>query len=65
MEKGKVKFYNEEKGFGFITDHATGQDFFTHISGLKSEVKEGDEVEYEIIEGKKGLMASNVSLISE
>lgn len=64
MEKGIVKFYNEEKGFGFITDDATGQDYFTHVSGLKAEIKEGDKVEYDVQEGKKGLIARNVKLAS-
>lgn len=64
MQKGKVKFYNEEKGFGFITDEETGQDFFVHISGLNQDIKENDEVEYEVSEGKKGLMATDVSVIN-
>ena len=65
MQKGKVKFYNEEKGFGFITDEETGQDFFVHISGLNQDIKEDDEVEYEVSEGKKGLMATDVSIINK
>lgn len=64
MQKGKVKFYNEEKGFGFITDDATNQDFFTHMSRLTVEIKEGDLVEFDVIEGKKGLMAVDVALIN-
>lgn len=62
MKKGKVKFFNKSKGFGFITDNESGKDIFVHSSGLKEEVRDGDEVTYEIGEGKKGPMAVNVRL---
>ncbi len=62
MKKGKVKFFNNSKGFGFIQDEETGQDVFVHSTGLKSNVRDGDEVTFEITQGKKGLNAVNVQL---
>lgn len=53
MNKGTVKFFNETKGFGFITPENGGDDVFVHISGLKDQVREGDSVSYEIENGKK------------
>jgi len=64
MRTGKVKFFNESKGFGFITDDATGNDIFVHISGIKSrELRDGDSVSYVESEGKKGTIASEVVVI--
>ena len=62
MKKGKVKFFNDQKGFGFINDIATGEDIFVHVSGLTTDVREGDEVTFDVINGKKGLNAINVQL---
>ena len=62
MKKGTVKFFNETKGFGFITDDETKEDYFVHISGLIDEINEGDIVEFELTEGKKGLNAVNVKI---
>jgi len=62
MKKGKVKFFNKLKGFGFITDDETGKDIFVHSSGLKDEVQDGDAVTFEMGEGKKGPMAVDVQL---
>ncbi|MDZ4844477.1 MAG: cold shock domain-containing protein [Chitinophagales bacterium] len=62
MKKGKVKFFNESKGFGFILDSETGKDVFVHSSGLKDQVREGDEVMFDVEEGKRGLNAVNVKL---
>jgi cold shock protein len=62
MKKGKVKFFNEAIGFGFISDDSNGEDVFVHSSGLYNSVVEGDEVTFEIIQGKKGLNAVNVKL---
>ncbi len=60
MNKGKVKFFNTSKGFGFITP-TTGNDLFFHVSELRSgTANEGDQVEYEIGEGRKGPMAVNI-----
>ena len=55
MKKGKVKFFNETKGFGFICDNETNQDVFVHSTGLKDEIREGDEVTFEVAQGKKGV----------
>ena len=64
MKKGKVKFFNNSKGFGFICDDSSGKDIFVHVSGLKADIREGDEVTFEIADGKKGLNAINVQLAS-
>jgi CspA family cold shock protein len=63
MLQGTVKFFNDSKGFGFITEEGTKKEHFVHISGLIDEIKEGDEVEFELKEGKKGLNAVNVRVI--
>lgn len=63
MKTGTVKFFNESKGFGFITDQASNTDYFVHISGLIDEIREGDTVEFELKEGKKGLNAVNVKVV--
>jgi CspA family cold shock protein len=63
MNKGTVKFYNEAKGFGFITNEETGKEVFVHATGLIGEIREGEKVEYEEENGKKGLTAVNVRVI--
>lgn len=63
MKKGTVKFFNESKGFGFITDGETQEDYFVHISGLVDEVREGDEVEFDLQDGRKGLNAVEVKVL--
>ncbi|WP_347156949.1 cold-shock protein [Pontibacter chitinilyticus] len=63
MNTGVVKFFNESKGFGFIKDEKTGQEYFVHVTGLVDEVRENDEVTYELKEGKKGLNAVNVKRV--
>ena len=63
MSKGTVKFFNNTKGFGFITPDDGGKDVFVHQSGLTDEITEGDKVSYDVQEGPKGLSASNVSLL--
>jgi len=62
MNKGKVKFFNESKGFGFIVDSDSGKEYFVHISGLIDEIREDDQVTFELKEGKKGLNAINVKV---
>jgi CspA family cold shock protein len=61
MKKGTVKFFNETKGFGFIKEE-NGQDIFVHVTGLKEDIRENDEVVFDVEEGKKGLNAINVAL---
>ena len=63
MSKGTVKFFNESKGFGFITEEGVDKDHFVHISGLIDEIREGDQVEFDLQEGNKGLNAVNVKVI--
>ena len=63
MKNGTVKFFNSEKGFGFIIEDGTSQEHFVHVSGLIDEIKEGDNVEFELKEGRKGLNAINVRVI--
>lgn len=60
MNKGKVKFFNDTKGFGFIVDEESKKEYFVHVSGLIDEVREDDDVEFELSEGRKGLNAVNV-----
>ena len=62
MKNGTVKFFNESKGFGFIIEDNSKQEYFVHISGLIDEIQEGDAVEFELKEGKKGLNAVNVKV---
>ena len=62
MNKGTVKFFNDSKGFGFITEDGTNKDYFVHVSGLVDEIREGDVVEFELQEGRKGLNAVNVKV---
>ncbi|WP_460218881.1 cold-shock protein [Psychroserpens sp. MEBiC05023] len=63
MSKGTVKFFNDAKGYGFITEEGSDKDHFVHISGLIDEIREGDTVEFDLTEGKKGLNAVNVKVI--
>lgn len=64
--EGTVKFFNESKGYGFITNDETGKDIFVHVTGLDGEtINEGDKVEYVEEEGRKGLNAAQVRLIQE
>ncbi len=62
MKKGVVKFFNTTKGFGFIKVEGSGEEIFVHVSGLKDQINENDEVVFEVQEGKKGLNAINVKL---
>jgi len=61
--KGTVKFFNETKGFGFIVEDDSNKEHFVHVSGLIDEIKEGDEVEFELKEGRKGLNAIDVKVV--
>ena len=64
MKNGKVKFYNDAKGFGFIKDHQSGEEIFVHSSGLQDTIREGDEVVFSTAQGKKGINAVSVKLAS-
>ena len=63
--EGKVKFFNETKGFGFIKEAQTGKEYFVHISGVNGgqSLNQDDDVSFDVIEGKKGPNAVNVELI--
>jgi cold shock protein len=62
MNNGTVKFFNETKGYGFITEQGTNNEYFVHATGLIDEIRDNDEVTFELQEGKKGLNAVNVKL---
>jgi CspA family cold shock protein len=63
MASGKVKFFNESKGFGFIKDTGSDKEYFVHVTGLTEKVRENDDVSFEVAEGRKGLNAVNVKVI--
>ena len=66
MRTGTVKFFNESKGYGFITDEETGKDIFVHASGIRAEeLREGDRVSYEEEEGRKGKVAAQVVALED
>ncbi|MEK9782941.1 MAG: cold-shock protein [Flavobacteriaceae bacterium] len=62
MHKGTVKFFNTTKGFGFIQEEDSNNEYFVHISGLTDRISEGDKVEFELEQGKKGMNATNVTV---
>ena len=62
MNNGTVKFFNDAKGFGFITPEDGSKDVFVHVNGLIDEIREGDKVSFEVEEGQKGLNAVNVKV---
>jgi CspA family cold shock protein len=62
MQSGTVKFFNETKGFGFITQDGSNQDIFVHVSGLVDEIRENDKVNFQVEQGRKGPNAVNVTL---
>lgn len=64
MKTGKVKFFNESKGFGFIIQDENEQEIFVHQTGLIHEIRENDRVSFEVIDGKKGLNAVKVERIA-
>jgi len=64
MNKGTVKWFNAQKGYGFITNESNGEDVFVHFSGIASDgfksLEEGQEVTFELSQGARGLQATNV-----
>ena len=65
MKEGRVKFYNNLKGFGFITPSDTSEDIFVHKSGLMDNIYDDDKVTYEEGQGRKGINAINVRVIND
>jgi CspA family cold shock protein len=63
MSNGTVKFFNDAKGFGFITPDDGGKDVFVHVNSLTTEIREGDKVSFDVEEGQKGLNAVNVEVV--
>ncbi len=63
MKQGTVKFFSESKGFGFIIEEESKEEYFVHVSGLIDKINEGDNVEFELKEGRIGLNAVNVKVI--
>ena len=63
MSTGTVKFFNNSKGYGFITPEDGSKDVFVHVNGLTDEIAEGDKVSYDVEEGQKGLNAVNVKVV--
>ena len=62
--QGTVKFFNETKGFGFITPSDSSADIFVHSSGLVDEIRENDKVQYDEEKGRKGMNAVNVTVLN-
>ena len=64
MASGKVKWFNETKGFGFITPDAGGEELFVHYTAIQTDgfrvLKENQRVSYDVVQGQKGLQASNI-----
>jgi CspA family cold shock protein len=69
MGTGTVKWFNEKKGYGFITPDGGGQDLFVHYSSIQASgfrtLKEGQRVEFEIAKGKKGQEAKGVTVVEQ
>jgi len=62
MQQGTVKFFNETKGFGFITPNDGSSEIFVHSSGLIDNIRENNVVDYDVEQGRKGLNAVNVKI---
>jgi CspA family cold shock protein len=63
MKKGKVKFFNESKRFGFIVEDDSKEEIFVHETGLVDKIRENDLVEYEVTQGRKGMNAISVKKV--
>ncbi|MDM1050070.1 MULTISPECIES: cold-shock protein [Sphingobacterium] len=62
MQEGKVKFFNNTKGFGFITPNDGSADIFVHTTGLRDNIRENDTVTFDVEKTPKGLSATNVRI---
>tara|TARA_B100001113_G_C20824211_1_gene498096 strand:- start:326 stop:520 length:195 start_codon:yes stop_codon:yes gene_type:complete len=63
MKTGTVKFFNHTKGFGFIVEEGNEQEHFVHSSGIIDSIKDGDKVEFDLKEGRKGMNAVDVKIV--
>ena len=63
IKKGTVTFFNDSKGYGFIRNSETQESVFVHVNGLKTQIKEGDKVTFEVEKGQKGPTAVRVSAV--
>ena len=61
--QGTVKFFNDQKGFGFIKKDNSNEEIFVHVTGLIDEIRENDRVTFEVTEGRKGVNAINVTVV--
>lgn len=64
MKVGVIKFFDEKKGYGYITEEGTGTEIFVHITGLNDKVQKGDRVTFEVQDGRKGPNAVKVQLLT-
>ena len=62
MSTGKVKFFNQQKGFGFVVDDETQKEVFVHVTGLIDKIKDDDLVNFEVVEDRRGPKAINVKM---
>jgi CspA family cold shock protein len=62
MSTGKVKFFNQQKGFGFVVDDETQKEVFVHVTGLIDKIKDDDLVSFEVVEDRRGPKAINVKM---
>ncbi len=62
MSTGKVKFFNQQKGFGFVVDDETQKEVFVHVTGLIDKIKDDDLVTFEVVEDRRGPKAINVKM---
>ncbi len=68
MARGTVKWFNDAKGYGFIAQEEGGDDVFVHFQAIQAEgfktLQEGQKVEFEVVQGPKGMQAANVTVVS-
>ena len=62
VRQGRVDFFNDSKGYGFIKEQGTGESYFVHINGCVDQIKEGDQVAFELEKGQKGMNAVRVKV---
>jgi CspA family cold shock protein len=63
LKTGVIKFFNDSKGFGFVIEDESNTEYFLHVSGCIDEVREGDSIEFDLKEGRKGLNAVDVRVV--